>query len=129
YDNMLREAVSRQASDMHIETGDKGVSVDFREFGELIPRLPLELEEGTQLVPSVHSRSETTTPIYLAHKVQHGRMENGPKIALPRGVGSLRHAWFPTGRGRWLATRIHYEAAVGLMRLEDQPFTEATRRV
>jgi type II secretory ATPase GspE/PulE/Tfp pilus assembly ATPase PilB-like protein len=120
-DEILQEAVSRRASDIHFEPTSRKLQVKFRLDGQLkvIEELPKSISDNVIARLKVLGGLLT----YRNDIPQEGRIKGADDSAIESSVTDKRLAVFPTIHGQRAVIRIFYDD-VGLMGLDQLGFSD-----
>ncbi|MCF7954897.1 MAG: Flp pilus assembly complex ATPase component TadA [Phycisphaerae bacterium] len=120
-DDILQEAVSRRASDIHFEPSSRKLQVKFRLDGQLkiVDELPKTISDNVIARLKVLGGLLT----YRNDIPQEGRIIGTADSSIESSVTDKRLAVFPTIHGQRAVIRVFYEDA-GLMSLDQLGFSD-----
>ena len=120
-DDILQEAVSRRASDIHFEPTSRKLQVKFRLDGQLkiVDELPKTISDN--IIARLKVLGGLLT--YRNDIPQEGRIKGAGATPIESSVTDKRLAVFPTIHGQRAVIRVFYEDA-GLMSLDQLGFSD-----
>ncbi|WP_353980877.1 ATPase, T2SS/T4P/T4SS family [Salinicola endophyticus] len=102
---LLRRAVARGASDIHIRVGDARTSIWYRIHGELVPTLQVSRDDGLMLCSTIYQgMCDVSKPHYNPLRPQDARL--GEDVVRELGLYGARISTRPTDKGTLMVMRL-----------------------